>query len=235
MPDLSVKGIARRYGGRAAPFLLREVFGIPSEGAVLRPILESMAREEYSFDYIENCGTRNYGGTAKFTQIWTHIVVRINLNFDTAIPNTTRNTQMTTWRDTIQRFWSLKWGCSNSGEATCRLTFEVQWTSDSSHHTVRVTPCIAGSSCRENSGRWFDNTMGSTAAHEFGHLLGLKDEYNPTWDPTECPNRNPVDTGTIMDSNVQCFPARLMTRFADNIESQIVAIPEWTHNPALCT
>jgi hypothetical protein len=234
MPDLSVKGIARKYRQRTAPFLLKEVFGIASGGA-LRPILESLARESHSFCWEENCSTRKFGGDAEFDQIWTHIVVTINLNFDANIPVATRNNLMTTWRDTIQRFWSLKWGCSAAGEATCRLTFEVQWTSNNPQHTVTVDQCFGGPAmCRENAARWFDITTGNTAAHEFGHLLGLKDEYTPI-DPTECPIRNTVNTGTVMDGNVECFPDRLMTRFADNIGSRIVAIPEYAHNPAMCT
>jgi hypothetical protein len=200
--------------------------------------LESNAREEHSFDWKETCSTTGggFGGTAKFEQIWTHVVVRIRLNFDATISTKTRNSLMTTWKDAIQRFWSLKWGCTADREATCRLTFEVQWISGPSfvHHTVAVTPCATGAVCRENAGRWFDITSGNTAAHEFGHLLGFKDEYTPT-DPRECPIRSPVNTGTVMDQNVECFPNRLMKRFADNIGSQITAISEYTHNPMTCT
>lgn len=72
------------------------------------------------------------------------------------------------------------------------------------------------------------------AAHEFGHLLGLKDEYTPS-DPAECSIRNAVNTGTVMDRNAACFPARLMTRFAGNIGWKIVAISEYIHNPATAT
>jgi hypothetical protein len=233
MADLSVKGIARKYRQRSPPFLLKEVFGIASGEAPLRPILESLAREEYSFQWVENCLIQNFGLNARFQQIWTHIVVRINLNFDANIPVATRNNLMATWSNTIQRFWSFKWGCSVLGEVICRLTFEVQWTSNNPHHTIAVDQCSGGPGmCRENAGRWFDITTGNTAAHEFGHLLGLRDEYNA---PTECPIRNPINTGTVMDTVAECFPARLMRRFADNIDSQIVAIHEYTHNPAMCT
>jgi hypothetical protein len=201
---------ARKYRQRTAPFLLKEVFGITNGGAV-RPTLESLARETHSFQWEEDCLTQKFGGTAKFDQIWTHIVVTIGLNFDANIPVATRTNLMTTWSNTIQRFWSLKCGCSAPGEATCRLTFEVQWTSNNPQHTVAVDQCLLPPPlCREHAGRWFDTTTGNTAAHEFGHLLGLKDEYTPT-SPTECPIRNPVNTGTVMDQNVACFPARLMT------------------------
>ena len=237
MGELSVKGIARKYlhRTRGVPFSLKDIRHIDTTApASLRLRLESNAREEHSFDWKEDCSTGSFGGNAKFEQIWTHIIVRINLDFDASIPRATRNSLMTTWKDTIQKFWSLKWGCSADGEATCRLTFEVQWISDSPHHTVAVTPCATGAVCRENAGRWFNNTPGNTAAHEIGHLLGLKDEYTPS-NPRECPIRSPVNTGTVMDQNVECFPNRLMKRFADNIGSQIAAISEYAHNPATCT
>jgi hypothetical protein len=235
MPDLSVKGIARVYRQRSAPFLLKEVFGIGSAGAALRPILESIARRERHFHWEEDCETREFGGDARFDQIWTHIVVRINLLFHPNIPVATRNNLMTTWRNTIQQFWSLKWGCSAPGEAVCRLTFEVQWTDNNPQHTIAVNRCFGGPIlCRENAAHWFDITTGNTAAHEFGHLLGNPDEYAPL-DPNECPIRNPVNTGTVMDDNTECFPDRLMTRFADYIDSQIVAIAEYTHDPVMCT
>jgi hypothetical protein len=95
--------------------------------------------------------------------------------------------------------------------------------------------CLIHHICRrENLGRWFNKTNGSVAAHEFGHLLGKKDEYQPA-DPNECPIRNSVNTGTIMDHNSRCFPDRLMTQFATAIDSQIVQIPDYTHNPTQCT
>jgi hypothetical protein len=232
MPDLSVKGIARRYHRRTAPFRLKKVFGITSGDARLRPILESLAREEHSFPGSEDCEIQIYDLDAKFVQIWTHIIVRIKLNFHPTILETSRKYLMTTWRDWIERLWSSKWGCSIAGEGTCRLTFEVQWTSDNPHYTIPVDRCTEPFGCVENSQSWFNVTTGLTVAHEFGHLLGLKDEYIES---EECPIRNPVNTGTIMDTLQECFPARLMTRFADNIGSEIVGIHEYTHDPAHCT
>lgn len=237
MPDLSLKGISRKYLSRTPPLSLKDVLGVTGSGLTVnvRPRFESITREEHSFKWQEDCGTQIFGGTAAFLQVWTHIVVRINLNFDPAILVATQNNLMTTWKTAIQNAWSFKWGCTSMGESTCRLTFEVQWTSINPHHTVAVTVCTPGMLCRANAGRWFNNTTGATAAHEFGHLLGLKDEYQPT-NPMECPIRNPVNTGTIMHVNTStCFPMRLMNVFANNIISQIVPIPEYVYNPAICT
>ena len=68
---------------------------------------------------------------------------------------------------------------------------------------------------------WDTNDTGGVAAHEFGHMLGHVDEYpeNPP-----CPDRDPVNTGTVMDNNSNNVPSRLMNRFANNIGSNVVAI-----------
>jgi hypothetical protein len=49
-------------------------------------------------------------------------------------------------------------------------------------------------------------------------MFGLVDEYV---DPN-CPNRNPVNTGTIMDNCSPTIVARFMTVFARAIQSNIV-------------
>ena len=240
MADLSLKGIARKYLSRSPPFDIRGVLSIPNNdpSVSLRSRLESIASTEHSFNWREHCNGITFGGTAKYLQIWTHIVTRIRLSFDPNIPVATQNNLMNTSRNAIQSAWSNKWGCSATGESTCRLTFEVQWTDNNSHHSVAVDVCPPPPpppQCRANAGRLFDTSSGNTAAHEFGHWLGLKDEYQPL-DPDECPNRDPVNTGTIMDTNnSRCFPVRLMTQFASSINSQIVPIPEYSHNPTQCT
>ena len=40
---------------------------------------------------------------------------------------------------------------------------------------------------RPNAGCWFVNADGVTVAHEFGHLLGAKDEYNLPGSAAEIP------------------------------------------------
>jgi hypothetical protein len=149
-----------------------------------------------------------------------HIIVRIRLNPDAGIAAATMNTLSTNWQAGIQNTWGNKWGCGHPDEATCPFTFEVQWVSNNEHHVVQVQQCAAGAFCQSNSGLWDTNDSGAVAAHEFGHLLGNPDEYSDT----NCPNRNPVNTGTVMDNNSNNVPDRLLKRFADNLGSNIVAI-----------
>ena len=215
MNDLSLKGVARRYGGITSGFsVVKDIFGVSSiVGSVsLRSKLESMAREEQSFSMSECI----FGWTAAFEQTWTHIRIRNRLNPDAGISAATMNTLRTTWQNGIVNTWSDRWGCGHSGELTCPLTFEVLWVATNQHHTVRVRPGPAGT----NMTTWDTMDTGAVAAHEYGHMHGLVDEYVDA----RCPGRSPVNTGTVMDNNSNNVPNRMMTRFANNIGSNVVAI-----------
>ena len=210
--SLSVRGVARRFLNRTGPFSVRQVFfGSAGGTLMLREPLESLARQEISFAVSECI----YTWTASYQQIWSHVRVRVRLNPDAGITAATMASLRTAWENRIENRWSNRWGIGRPGEATCPLTFDVQWVTSSAHHTVRVQPGPAGS----NVTLWnTSDATGNVAAHEFGHMLGHPDEY--TW--PVCPGRNPVNTGTVMDNNSNNVPQRLMQRFADNVGSNVV-------------
>lgn len=211
MNDLSVRGIARRYLNTTGAVSVRRLLRVgASERVALRARLASAAREEHSFDRSECV----YGWTARFEQAWTHVKVRIRLNPDANVSDQTIADLRQTWKAQIEDAWSNRFGCSRAGELTCPLTFEVTFVRRGEHHVVRVSPGPG----RSNMGRWY-TTVGICAAHEYGHMLGLVDEYS---DPV-CPDRDPVNTGNIMDDCAGII-ARLMRRFASNIGSQLVDV-----------
>jgi hypothetical protein len=70
---------------------------------------------------------------------------------------------------------------------------------------------------------WGDDESGDVAAHEAGHMFGNPDEYADT---TNCPNRNPVNTGNIMD----VVAGATVQRLYDAICAQPQAPPRPTVN-----
>ena len=153
---------------------------------------------------------------ANFEQSWTRIIVRIQLIPAPGIPAATINNLQNIWRQGIQNIWNNKWACGIAGEASSPIIFDVQWVNNNPHHTVNV---IVGPA-RSNSGTWDTLDTGNIAAHEFGHLIGLPDEYTDS----RCPARNPVNTGTVMDNNSNNVPRRMMQTIASNIRSSVVPI-----------
>ena len=108
------------------------------------------------------------------------------------------------WQSWIHGAWNNKWACVRNGQLPCRVSFEVRWVSGHPHHTVSVAPGWGHSSMTV----WHEEDEPGETAHEFGHMLGNQDEY----DDSECPDRSPVNTGTIMDNNSINIPARLVQR-----------------------
>ena len=209
--SLSVRGIARRFLNRTGVFSVRQVFFGGTGGIVmLRERLASLARQEISFD-VSECV---YAWTARYQQTWSHVRVRVQLNPDAVITAATMATLRTAWENGIENRWSNRWGIGRPGEITCPLTFDVEWVTSNAHHMVRVQTGPAQS----NMTLWDTSDTGNVAAHEFGHMHGNPDEYTSA----ACPDRNPVNTGTVMDNNSNNLPQRLMQRLADNVGSNVV-------------
>ncbi len=216
--SLSVRGIARQYRGVTGSFSIRQAFrlvplpGFPTDIPSLRGRLESIARREFSFSVSECI----YGWTAAFEQTWSHIGLRVQLNPDAGITDATMNALRTAWENGFETTWNNRWAIGTGRERPVPLEFDLIWVNTNAHHTVRVRPGPA----RSNMTTWDTQDSGAVAAHECGHMLGHPDEYTDG----NCPARTPVNTGTVMDNNSANVPARLMTRFANNVGSSVVAI-----------
>lgn len=208
--SLSARGIARHFLERTGNLSVRQVFMAGSGTQSLRARLESIARQEISFD-VSECV---YSWTARYEQTWSHVRVRVQLAFDSGITAATIAALQAAWETTIEARWSNRWSIGRPGEATCALTFDVQFVMSNPHHTVRVQVGPA----RSNMTLWDTSDTGAVAAHEFGHMHGNPDEYP---DPA-CSMRNPVSSGTVMDNNSDTVPQRLMQRLADNVGSNII-------------
>jgi hypothetical protein len=144
-----------------------------------------------------------FGWTSAYRQEGTHIIVRIQLNPDSDVTAQELQNLRNTWEQGIEDKWSNRFACCCSQSATSTLgcskwgplTFDVQWVNSNPHHTVRVRRGPE----RSNMTTWDTNDTGDVASHEFGHMLGLVDEYADAI----CPDRSPVNTGTVMDDNTE--------------------------------
>jgi hypothetical protein len=208
--SLSARGIARQFLQRQGQLALGQVFLEEGDSGSLRERLVAVARQEISFDVSECI----YAQTARYQQTWSHVRVRVQLVPDSGITAATMTMLQGTWAGAIEARWNNRFGIGRAGEATCPITFDVEWVTSNPHHTVRVQVGPA----RSNAGLWDTADTGDVAAHEFGHLHGNVDEYADD----ACPSRNPVGTGTVMDDNSDNVPARLMQRLADNVGSEII-------------
>jgi hypothetical protein len=152
-----------------------------------------------------------FGWTAAFRQKGTHITARLQLNPDADVGDDLLNTVKTRWKNGIENKWSYRFACCRRPDCTsaCALTFEVQWVTSNAHLQVRVKR----GGGRSNLGLWHTDDSGDVASHEFGHLLGHPDEYA---EASVCPDRNPVNTGTVMDDNTEVVQ-RLCRPFCDRL------------------
>jgi hypothetical protein len=205
---LSVAGISRQYLGKTGTVSVRN--DVLSGTGSLRNRLEDVALHEVWHPQTECI----YGWIVAFRQVWTRITVRIMLNPDDDVTDAELATLRNRWANGIDGIWSNAWRSSRSGETSCPFTFEVEWTSENPHHTVRVRRGPA----RSNTSTWDTEDTGGVAAHEYGHYIGHPDEYQ---DPL-CPWRSPVNTGTVMDNNSANVPRRLVQPFANRIGVSLV-------------
>jgi hypothetical protein len=127
-----------------------------------------------------------YCWTAAYYRALPQVTVRIKLDVMKGVSTPVADLQKR-WQNGIQEKWSDKYPCSGEGP---NLKFDIQWVRKDEHFTVTVNPG-AGQSYITT---WYEQDDGNTVAHEFGHMLGMVDEYV---DP-HCPHRKPVSTGTVM-------------------------------------
>jgi hypothetical protein len=242
MKDLSVRGVYRRYvvEPRIAFFgtddpaivgdpknisIAKDILG--SSTGLVRPVLEPLAFKRVGPATWWQNVCDNIKGAVSYSQTWTHIDVRIVLAPDSGIAYATMNALRNSWKVGIEGTWNnpaptlggspKPWKSSRLGEAPCRVSVLLQWVEEEDigllDHVVWVH---AGNGATDES-NWYTNDPGSTAAHEFGHMLGLPDEYPQS----TCSGRAPVNTGTIMDNNSNFIPQRSVQWIADEIGSDL--------------
>src|SRR6476646_7890345 len=86
------------------------------------------------------CSRSRHWLRAAILQEGTHIMARIQLNPDADVSASLLEEVKDRWKRGIEDKWSYRFSCCQRPRCTgaCALTFEVQWTSDRPHLTVRV-------------------------------------------------------------------------------------------------
>lgn len=217
---LSIKGVARRYLNLNGIISIRNDIMPKFYFGSVRNWLEIMATEEIAFKKIvENC-TPKTAIIEAYQQVWTHITVRVMFLRGSRLDSSRVKRRLAEWKKAIESSWSDQWASNHPNEISCPFTFEVQWVNNRPHHFVILSTGRRGID-RTFQDMWYvNNTTGDIAAHEFGHMLGHPDEYPESI----CPDRSPVNTGTIMDSNAPIIPNRLIKPFADRIKVNLIEI-----------
>jgi hypothetical protein len=118
-----------------------------------------------------------------YTRTALHVKVRIKLTGEQATA-----AHRAIWENGIAAKWNNAFHVENGRRLP--IVFEPVWVPNNAHHEIKLhKPPVV----REDAANWYagpnanpgpgaaqDTTDANTAAHEFGHLIGLADEYNLT-------------------------------------------------------
>jgi hypothetical protein len=115
----------------------------------------------------------------------TELRVKVRIKFTGEKPTAAH---IAVWQNGIAAKWNNAFHVENGRRIP--IVFEPVWNSSGAHHDIELhkPPVVredaanwyAGPSVNTGPGAAQDTTDANTAAHEFGHLIGLADEYNLT-------------------------------------------------------
>jgi hypothetical protein len=141
-------------------------------------------------DASKGWGLESYEWDTKYDIAYTRtqLRVRVKIGFK---GQTATAAHKQLWRAGIRNRWNGHFHLDN-GTTKLAFDFDPVWVNSGAQHTIELHPPVT-TGWRENSGNWYvgptanadptktrDSTTGDTAAHEFGHLIGLEDEYRLT-------------------------------------------------------
>jgi hypothetical protein len=109
--------------------------------------------------------------------------VNVNANFT---PDEGVDVPLATWQSQIDSVWN-QYALVEPGGLS--IPIQMSLTNASGGKTIRVVqntvPGTYASPDRANAGKWYPVMPADTAPHEYGHLIGLQDEYQRTHDDFE--------------------------------------------------
>jgi len=164
-----------------------------------------------------------YGWDYKYLQRGDELTLKLKLSPDPNVTKEELEELKRRWRHGIENKWSEKFGCcdkSDINDGKCvgcsysTVMLNVEFVEEGEYATIRVRRGPA----RSNYTTWDTADTDDVAAHEIGHHLGLKDEYQAPSVPT----RTPVNTGSVMDNNTGSSEKRHYEAICGNIGKEVV-------------
>lgn len=123
-------------------------------------------------EWTEEVGGQTYGMTSRYTWriVGSELRVTVNLKF----VGLNRPALVERWFSYIRSIWNRFDAVNDAGERIT-ITFDPQSVTSGEDNVVRIRPGEG----RSDAANWFagDPDSDNTAAHEFGHMIGLEDEY----------------------------------------------------------
>ncbi len=138
------------------------------------------------FNIVRPIGLPDQPGTNRVTFDGTNYLISVNIGLT---GDSTSQSQRTTWESGIEQIWSDQFNLSNYAQQF-PIKIAVNFLPGAAPADVDFTVSVRDEFCRSSSLIWCTQPMtdnsgnprldmaGQLAAHEFGHLLGLYDEYS---------------------------------------------------------
>ncbi len=140
------------------------------------------------FDWREEVeGVKNVGLRASYDWKLTKTALKITVGIDFKKKQSGVDGRISQWLSDIKQIWSTFKAVNHSDPKKKSMNLDFEAQRGGKDHTVdvfRFDPTLAKKDralSRSNSGTWYTiDDRRSMAPHEFGHLIGLADEYNRT-------------------------------------------------------
>lgn len=181
-PPLVVDGI---FGPltRGAAVAFQQKYGLAPDG-IVGPLTwgkidelglsSTVGRVEKEWE--ELVGGQTYGMTSRYT--WRIVGPEIRVTVRLQFTGLHLPALVEEWFSAIRATWNRYKAVNQESGEEMAIVFDPQSVTGGADNVVEILP----GSGRANAGQWYaeDPDGGETASHEFGHMIGLEDEYQRT-------------------------------------------------------